>query len=132
MKKTLSVFLTICLVLSGLFVFSIGNCTTIAYAAKNTSDEIVGSWLMMNEEDVLFQFKNDGTGVFTDCDEVVEYTYSFDEESHSLVFDGTDVYLLKNYSFSCYICGNGMIVSIAQNGENTYNSDPDIYILQRM
>ncbi len=130
MKKSLSILLSLSLILT-VFVFFVTSNSSIAYAAKNDTDEIYGSWMMGEDEHVLFQFNKDGTGVYTNCAEIEEFTYIYDRKTHNLEFPDSTTGVLANYNYVCYVCDNGMILSITDTGLNK-DKDPQIFILRKL
>ena len=130
MKKSLLILLSLSLILTVFIFFGTSN-SSIAYATRNDTDDIYGSWMMMEDENVLFQFNKDGTGVYTSLSEIEEYTYIYDGKTHNLEFPDSTTGVLANYNYVCYVCDNGMILSITETG--LYKDEhPQIYILRKL
>ena len=125
MKKTISIVLSLCLLLSVIaFVFS--NNTKAYAAAKTENKEITGSWSATEDGGIVFQFRANGTGIYTDCYDLIQFKYTFDSDTHSLKLKDKEEYFIDR-EFKCYICGNGMILAEIYSYDDE-EEDPDVTI----
>ena len=111
MKRTLSITLALCLLIScAVLCFRLPG-DSVAYAASENSD-IVGSWIGTGEHGdriVMLQFKEDGTLLSYYDGNYTEFRYSFNSAE--------DLVTIGDTEYFCSVCGNGMVI---QEGEQTY------------